>query len=232
MILYHDDYPFDNPQPTRFTPNRFLISALFISLGLHAVLLWLMPDWRLWKPQESRSTSMQISLQTLVEKKILPVEETKPLLEQPQPKVEEKPQAVVTPKAEKILTTSGETQNIIEQPVEFLSVDEIRQLSQDPPEMSTNDSLAFNHRLREARANTPSVPNSSATKGQLEAWQDIHGNRFYKSGSQCYKAVSEARGVSSTEKGTNWYAVGCSGKSESEKITDRINEEMQQRFSQ
>lgn len=233
MIICHDDFLVDISQSSRDRSyaNRFLILTLLISCLLHFLVLLAFPEWRLWKPVASSvNPSLQISLRHLVTKKIE---------QEPAHQSAKKPVETIITKPEKNISNTTEivnTQNnsavIAPQKINLLTSDELNDISINKDTHYSDDSLAFNPRLKENRTITRAMPKGGAQEQQLEVWQDIHGNRFYKSGGQCYKATSEAKGISSVDKGTNWYFVSCGGKSESEKMTDRINQEMKQRFRQ
>lgn len=232
MIICHDDFLVDISQSSRDRPyaNRFLILTLLISCVLHFLALLLFPEWRLWQPVTSSvNPSMQISLQYLAIKKVEKEVVNQPV-EKTAEKIARKPAKNISTITE-VITTQTNPINNIPKKIELLTSDELKDIPTNKI-YSPDDNLAFNPQLKENLTITRNMPKGGAQEQQLETWQDIHGNQFYKSGGQCYKATSEAKGISSTDKGTNWYFVSCGSKSESKSITDRINQEMKQRFRQ
>jgi hypothetical protein len=234
LITYPDDFSFDNYYSNRDRPviTRFFILALLISCLLHFLFLLIFPDWRLWKPVSSDKTStLQISIQLPVENKI-----AEPKIEEQSGQEKTSESKAVPQKATEIpsevVTTSAPVPVVVPKKIKMLTHEELRNIKiESNEEFLPDDNLAFNPRLRKNREITRAMPKGGASKAEgLEVRQDIHGNRFYKSGGQCYKSTTEARGISSTEKGTNWYFTTCDEKSESEKITDRINQDMKQKL--
>lgn len=233
MITYSEDYSFDNDYSNRDRPviTRLFILALLVSCSLHFLLLLLFPEWRLWKPlPAAKISTMQISIQPLIE----------PEIEKPQKQIQTNQEIsdpkIVTQKAverrSEVVTTSTQAPVILPKRIEMLTPEELNNIKvEKSAEFLPQDNLAFNPALKKGREIRRAMPKGGASKPDtVETWQDIHGTRFYKSDSRCYKALTEARGISSTEKGTNWYFTSCDGKSESEKITDRINQEMKEKF--
>lgn len=230
MFLYSDDFSFEQSYRVRHRPfiNRLFVFALIISCLLHLGVMQLFPHWNLWKPVLlNNNHPLQISIQQNAPKKVKKSELKNEMVREPV--IDIPLQSINTNTS---ATSSEASTNVLPKKVELLTKNEIMDISSDDePLFESNDSLAFNPRLKENREVTRSMPKGGAYKVQaMQAWQDIHGNRFYKSGGQCYKSTTQATGVSSTEKGTNWYFVSCGGKSESEKVADRINDEMKKRF--
>lgn len=209
--------------------NKLLFLALFISILLHLFIFVLKPGW--YSPVSAISQSIEISLQKIEEPKSLPSEiiETEELLI-------EKPQAVIqsNPDERELKKNSDIPLEIADAPsaqsLKLLSAEDYSAIAQDNSANIHSDTLAFNPNLRQRRSETRRPAASKNTKS-LKSWQDTYGNEYYQVGGQCF--MSPPQNITSAVKeGKNWYMVSCSGKTESEKMMDNVNQEMKARFSQ
>lgn len=211
--------------------RSLLIAALIISLLAHAIILVFKPHSVLHVSPITSSKSVDIhltSFQTMLNQKIpeennlvdVPVDVPsiiKPIPTNP-PQSENK--VVIAESADQVKFTS--------KPIEWLSAEDYKNISEENKKFDTEDALAFNPGLKESRNKTRRV-SRSPENSSLETWKDGHGNQFYKTGDSCFMSLPQTNNASNRD-GVNWYRVSCGGGSGGGDMLDNVNREMRERF--
>lgn len=216
---------------------RYLLAGIAISVLCHALLLILDWDLQVLPPVKAPATRLMVQLQAAIpERDTLPKQpiETpsagaataEPIVDEPQilkkespvsasPTSEEKPTIVVVQPL-----TPDELRSVIER--------DDRTSSESPTHAPASGIAAnvFNPALRKRLQEEESKPELQRADAGPKTHTDPSGATIVDlGGGKCLRSSVPKPGAAQ-----NWYMTSCGGKSESEQIMERVNQEVRERF--
>jgi hypothetical protein len=234
LTISDSDISLESVGSVRKPQSILLWCALLLSLLLHLSLLLFQFGEKQFHPKQVPASTLHIDLRQLPTKKQDVATETVPReLVEIQPISDVKEEVVASPViAEKIVTVEKalEANPVTRLVIEPLSAQELAEVV-DSHNAQTDDqgsaAIAENvfHPGLRARLNTEANKPILARAGDkgLETYRDPSGATVVKLGNgSCMRSPADIK-IGAPK---NWYFVACGGKSESEKMMERVNEDV------
>lgn len=217
---------------------RYLFAAMAVSIFCHVLLLLLNWNVQVLPVAKPSATRLVIQLQKATPPQVNPVAET-PVENQPVAVAPTEPTVDVPQVSEKELPVNPSS-TAVEKPlstkvIQPLTSEELRsvierddQASQSPFHAPDSGIAAnvFNPALRKRLQEEESKPELQRADAGPKTYTDPSGATIVDlGGGKCLRSSVPKPGAAQ-----NWYMTSCGGKSESEQMMERVNQEVRERF--